>query len=505
MLLNSFEFFVFLLLVSILYFIVPKKAKALILLIASIVFYLLWNVFNTVILILTALSTYAIGILMDQVHLQAQGAVEATDLKPVRRKKRLLILGIVLLVGELFFYKYYGFTALQINILLSSGGNPSVPMLADGIFIPLGISFYIFQTIGYLVDVYRGKVKAERNVIDFLLFITFFPKIIQGPIERADGFLEQIHKIEEKGRFDIHRVCNGLITFIWGLFIKMVIADRIAIVVDQVFSTYFVYGTVELAFAAIGYAIQIYCDFAGYSAMALGAAQVFGFDLIDNFNVPYFSVSTREFWRRWHISLSAWFRDYVYIPLGGSRRGKWRKRLNVMLVMLVSGIWHGAGWSFIFWGLLHGAYQVAGEISAPKLQKRLNTPVGSASQRLGSMIVTFVLVDIAWIFFRAPRLMVALDYIRIMFSRFNPWVLFDGSLLKLGLDQIEMNVLTIALPMLVIVDYIQYKKAIRIDRMLENQCLWFRWAVIILLFTLIWVCGEYGPAFNSSSFIYQSF
>ena len=504
--LTSIEFLAFLLIVSLFYFIFPGKGKRVVLLIASIAFYMLWSIPNTIVLLLTSLVPYFLGLLIDQTR---SGEERYSHHKSVFRRKHLLAMGLFLLIGELFVYKYHNFTASQLNHLFDTLlMEVRIPSLPTSIIIPLGISFYIFQSIGYIADVYNGKIKAERNIIVFLLFISFFPKIIQGPIERGDGFLQQLHMIKKRGRFNYDQVSSGLITFIWGMFIKMVIADRIAILVNTVFDQYYIYGTSELAVAAVFYAIQIYCDFAGYSAMAVGSARVFGFELTQNFDCPYCSASTREFWRRWHISLSTWFRDYVYFPLGGSRCGKWRKRLNVLIVMLVSGIWHGAGWNFIAWGLLHGIYQVAGDLLSPvkrSLQARLHVPVTSASHRLGSMLVTFVFIDLAWIFFRAPNIAIALDYLRVMFTRFNPWVFFDGSLLKLGLDQIEMNVLNLSLVLLVIVDLIQYRLKIRIDQMLRGQCLWFRWGVILLLITMVWVLGEYGSSFSSSSFIYQSF
>jgi len=499
---NSIEFIAFALGVAVLYYVIPRKLRYIWLFVASIIFYSLWSIPHTILLLASGTVTFYLGILCHSPDETAPG-----DAARVNSRKRYVIFGILALAGELFVFKYLDFFLKQINTALNIAHiEANLPGL--GWLLPVGISFYVFQSIGYLLDVYRGRVKAERNIIRFLLFITFFPKIVQGPIERSDGFLRQINDLEERSRLDYRRITNGMITALWGFFMKMVIADRIAIVVDKVFSTYYVYGTVELAFAAICYAIQIYCDFAGYSAIAVGTASIFGFDLIQNFDCPYFSMSTREFWRRWHISLSTWFRDYVYISLGGSRCSKWRKRLNTLVTMLISGIWHGAGWSFIVWGMIHGLYQVASDMFSARLdgfKERMHMRTQSVSYRIGRMIVTFALIDLAWIFFRASSLRMALDYIWRMFTCFNPWALFDGSLLKLGLDQIEMNVLCLTMTILIIVDLVQYVKKIRIDRMLEDQCLWFRWGVIILLFTCVWVLGMYGPAFNSSNFIYQSF
>ena len=498
---TSFEYIVFTLLAALVFFILPRKARTAWLLAASLVFYGIWSIPNAVLLLVSSLGTYLIGIL-------CEGKADGQDAsKPDKRKKRILALGIVLLAGELFAYKYLGFAQEQINSVLSRL-NGSAQISPISLIAPVGISFYVFQSIGYMVDVYRGTVRAERNVVRFLLFITFFPKIVQGPIERSDGFLKQIGELDERGRFDYRRVTSGLTVALWGFFMKMVIADRIAIMVDKVFGQYYLYGTVELALAAIGYAIQIYCDFAGYSIIAVGVGRIFGFELIQNFNCPYFSVSTREFWRRWHISLSTWFRDYVYIPLGGSRCSKWRKRLNIMIVMLVSGIWHGAGWRFLAWGFIHGFYQVAGDVLSPKLdalKKRLHMRTESVSYTVGRMIVTTVLITVAWVFFRADNLRVAVDYLRRMLCCFNPWTLFDGSLVKLGLAGNELNLLVVALAMLLLVDTLRYARKAEIDQLIENESLWFKWGFIIVVFTMVWVYGKFGPGFSSANFIYQSF
>lgn len=498
---TSFEYIVFTIAAALVYFVIPRKVRIYWLLAASLLFYGLWSIPGAILLVVSSLGTYVIGIL-------CQGNSDgAADEKNDRRRKRILTLGILLLAAELFVYKYLNFVQSQVNVLLDAA-KAGFRFSPVSLIMPVGISFYVFQSIGYMVDVYRGKVRPERNVARFLLFITFFPKIVQGPIERADGFLKQIGELETRSRFDYKRVAGGLILALWGFFLKLVIADRVAIFVDGVFRNYYLFGTVELALGAIGYAIQIYCDFAGYSLIAVGVGRIFGFELIQNFDCPYFAMSTREFWRRWHISLSTWFRDYVYIPLGGSRCSAWRKRLNIMVVMLVSGIWHGAGWNFVAWGLIHGVYQVAGDLfSAPldRLKRRLGVRTDSASYALGRMIVTALLVTLAWVFFRAESVGVALDYLRRMACRFNPWVLFDGSLLALGLNGGELNLLVVALVMLAAVDVLGYIHGKRIDALLENQTLWFRWGVIILLFTMIWVYGQYGMGFSAANFIYQSF
>lgn len=518
MALNSIEFILFLFFSTFLYYLLPQKVRFYFLLMLSIVFYAFWSTQNTILLIISALFTYGIGILCERTPTQEPpkvpfdstsddaGRTSERFFKILDRKK-CLIIGILFLLGELFVFKYFNFTIREINSLFKVL-NQNTSMIVSKLIMPVGVSFYVFQSIGYLVDIYNGKIQAERNIVKFLLFITFFPKIIQGPIERSTGFLMQISDIENRSKFNYQRIQNGLITILWGFFLKMVIADRLGIVVDTVFSKYFLYGTIELLFTSICYTLQIYCDFAGYSSIALGAAQLFGFELIQNFDCPYFSGSLKEFWRRWHISLSQWFRDYVYIPLGGSRCSAFRKRLNIFLVMLVSGIWHGAGWTFITWGVIHGLYQVIEDITTPliwRLNRKFHVPDGSISYKLGNMFITFNLVNLAWIFFRAESIRIACDYIGCMLTNYNPWAFFNGSLLKLGLDLTEMKVLMAAMIILVIVELVQYRYKSRLAEMLQEQCFWFRWAVIILLITFVWVFGEYGPLFESSNFIYQGF
>lgn len=523
---NSIEYILYILVGMIIYYMLSKKAKLIFLLLLSIAFYSFWSIPNTVLLIASSLITFFFGIHCApdgserKENVPDKNAYSDTDeikILPKNRnfssspvhgsRKKILTAGILFLLCELFIYKYLNFTVLQVNSVLRFF-TQGISINIRRMILPLGISFYVFQSIGYLVDVYRGKTKAERNVLRFLLFITFFPKIIQGPIERSSGFLKQLEDIENRSSFNFHQIQNGMITILWGLFMKMVIADRIGIIVDNVFGRYFVYGTVELFFTSVCYTIQIYCDFAGYSAIAVGAGRLFGFDLIQNFDCPYFSGSLKEFWRRWHISLSQWFRDFVYIPLGGSRCTAFRKRLNIFLVMLVSGIWHGAGWTFIAWGVIHGFYQVIEDIITPfirKLNRKIHVPSESVSYKIGNIFITFNLVNLAWIFFRAESIRVALDYIRIMFTNYNPWAFFSGSLLKLGLDQTEMNVLLAAIVILIIVELVQYKCRSSLAQMLQGQCFWFRWEVLILLITFTWVFGEYGPLFESSNFIYQGF
>ena len=267
------------------------------------------------------------------------------------------------------------------------------------VILPVGISFYIFQALGYLIDVYRGDIYAEKNFLQYALFVSFFPQLVAGPIERSKNLLKQL---AETKTFNYENVRQGLLIMLWGYFLKMVIADRSAILVNAVYAKYLEYKGFQLITANILFAIQIYCDFMGYSTIAKGAAKVLGFDLMENFHEPYFACSIKDFWRRWHISLSTWFRDYLYIPLGGSRCSTWKKYRNIMITFVVSGLWHGASLTFVFWGFIHGAYQLLEDFIAPYVERiitklKINTTV--FSWKLLRILKTFILVDIAWIFF----------------------------------------------------------------------------------------------------------
>lgn len=246
----------------------------------------------------------------------------------------------------LFFFKYFDFVISNINSILYTL-NIEIFEPAFDVILPVGISFYIFQAIGYIIDVYRGEIRAEKNFFKYALFVSFFPQLVAGPIERSKNLL---HQIDVPQKFSFERMREGLLVMLWGYFLKIVIADRIAIFVDKVYGNYMLYEGIYLSVASILFAFQIYCDFAGYSIIAIGVAKILGFQLMENFNAPYLAQSVSDFWRRWHISLSSWFRDYVYIPLGGNRRGKGKRYVNLLVVFIISGLWHGANWNFVVWG-----------------------------------------------------------------------------------------------------------------------------------------------------------
>lgn len=494
MLFNSINFLIFFPIVTLVYFIVPKKLRYLWLLAASYYFYMCWNVKYVVLLILSTGTTWLAGWL---VH-KAKAILY----------KRLAIAGCISVnLGILFVFKYFDFFQDTVNRVL---GKLHLQTWESSfhVLLPVGISFYTFQALGYIIDVYKGTIEPEKNPLRYALFVSFFPQLVAGPIERSDNLLKQMREIETKKLWNYERVTEGLILMVWGLFVKMVIADRVAILVNTVFDSFYMLGTVGLLAGAIGFALQIYCDFMGYSVIAIGAAKVMDFTLMENFNTPYFACSISDFWRRWHISLSTWFRDYLYIPLGGNRCSKARKYFNLFVTFSVSGLWHGANWTYVAWGMLHGMYQIVGDMTK-KLRNSIcvkyQVKTESFSFKLAQVAGTFLLVDFAWIFFRANSISIALDYCKRLFTRWDPWSLYNGELYTLGLDRFEFNVLLVAAAVLFLVDLIYYIKKQSIVLFLKEQCIWFRWGVILLLIWAVLVYGVYGINFDSSQFIYFQF
>lgn len=500
MLFNSIDFMLFFPIVVITYFLIPRRIKYLWLLFSSYFFYMCWNAKYAVLIATSTIITYLVGLLIER--------AETASIKKV------IVAGsFVTNLSILFLFKYYNFFIDTINKVLTRIHINSIESSVS-FLLPVGISFYTFQALGYTVDVYRGDIKAEKNPFMYALFVSFFPQLVAGPIERSGNLLQQLHDIgikrEKEGYFtcNIDNISSGFSLMIWGLFMKMVIADRVAIFVDAVYAALYRVGTFETVIAAMGFSIQIYCDFAGYSAIAIGAARVMNFNLMENFNTPYFAVSISDFWRRWHISLSTWFRDYLYIPLGGNRRGKVRKYINIMITFLVSGLWHGASWHYVVWGGIHGLYQVVGDITKSirdRIILKFRVKQDVISFRFGKVLLTFILTSFAWIFFRAGSINQVILYIRRMIVYFNPWILFDDTIYSYGLDIKEMNVLFGAILLLVIVDLVRYKKNEDIGGFLLKQNLWFRWIVLITLVVVVLVYGEYGIHFDSQKFIYFDF
>lgn len=494
MLFNSVDFLMFFPVVVVICLVLPKKLRYLWLLAASYFFYMCWDAKYVLLLLGVTCSTYSGGLLVSFFH------------RSVLRKLTLAAC-VVVNFGLLFYFKYFEWFIGTCNAVLNRFHIQLLERSFD-IILPIGISFYVFQSLGYVVDVYRKNVLPEKNPFRYALFISFFPQLVAGPIERSGNLLGQLRELDKKKLLEEGSVSSGLMLMVWGLFIKMVIADRVAILVDTVFDSFYMYGMVALLAGALGFALQIYCDFMGYSTVAIGAAKVLGIRLMENFDTPYFASSVSDFWKRWHISLSTWFRDYVYIPLGGNRCSRLRKYVNIMITMGVSGLWHGANWNFLAWGLIHGGYQVIGDLTKPVRQKLYllgQFKTESFSFKLGRTVMTFLLVDFAWIFFRGRSISVALAYCKRIFTRWDPWSLTGGEIYNLGLDRPEFNILMAAVLVLFLADLVRYLKKQTIDVFLREQCIWFRWGVVMLLILSTMVYGIYGVKFDSAQFIYFQF
>ncbi len=499
MLFNSVDFLIFFPVVVLGYYIVPNKAKSVWLLIASYYFYMSWNATYALLILASTLVTYASGILIDKAH----KAEEASGAENPARKKAILILCLLINLGILFYFKYCNFTIDLVASLLGKIGIEVTAPVFD-IILPVGISFYTFQALGYVIDVYRKDIYAEKNFIQYALFVSFFPQLVAGPIERSKNLLKQLavpHK------FDFDRAREGLFLMLWGYFLKIVLADRIAIFVDTVYGDYWKYAGWYIVVATMLFAVQIYCDFAGYSTIAIGAAKVIGIDLMENFNAPYISTNVAEFWRKWHISLTSWFTDYLYIPLGGNRKGKLRKYINKIIVFLVSGLWHGASISFVIWGGLNGLYQIIGEVLMPVrnwIVTKLHLNRDSLGHKTVSAIVTFILVDFAWIFFRAGTTTKAFEIIDAMFTVRNPWILFDGALYKCGLDQSNFQIMLIGIFVLFVADLCKTRH-ITIREVLIKQDFWCRLLIIDIAILVLLIFGIWGASYDAASFIYFQF
>ena len=497
MLFNSLQFLVFLPIVVAMYYIVPDRVKHLWLLACSYYFYMCWNAVYALLMLLSTLVTYCCGLGLARLK---QSPLEGRPLLIRRRVVLWTSLGINL--GILFFFKYFDFAIDSLNAVLMHIGfqlhRPGFDVL-----LPVGISFYTFQALGYTIDVYRGEIDAEKNFFRYALFVSFFPQLVAGPIERSKNLLSQL-AVPHRASFDNLR--EGLLLMLWGFFLKIVIADRAAILVDTIYGSPADFGGFFIIVATVFFAFQIYCDFGGYSAIAMGAAKMLGVQLMDNFNAPYLSLSCGEFWHRWHISLSSWFRDYVYIPLGGNRKGRLRKYLNVMITFGVSGLWHGANWTYVIWGLLNGFYQVAGDLTKPARERfcrffGLNT--ASLGHRCVRALITFVLIDLSWVFFRAPSVSAALQMLRSCLY-LRPFVLFDGSLLSLGLDRPNMTLLLLSLAILIFADIMKHRK-VCLREVIIRQDGWCQAVIIGLSATAILLFGIWGSQYNAANFIYFQF
>ena len=446
-----------------------RKTSNALLLIVSYGLYAQTNAAYTLILLGVTFVTYFFALLIER---------SEND----RPKKLLIACGSLLALLPLLVFKYYNFIITSSNELLESIHCATVlPGLNWAV--PIGISFFTFQAVGYLMDVYYQRIKAERDWWDYMLFVSFFPQIMSGPISKAKDLLPQI---KSDRHFDETMASQGLKWFVWGLFLKVMMADRLGMYVDKVLDNYMFNSGTSCLLATIYYSFQIYGDFAGYSFMALGVGKLMGFNLINNFQRPYLSTSITDFWRRWHISLSTWLKDYVYIPLGGSRCSKARNYWNIFMTFLVSGIWHGANWTFVFWGILHGVFQIIEKMFGWQKVNTTNLPV-----RIGRIFLTFTLVTIAWIFFRQPTIGDAVGVIERI-------VTDHGALFKPSNKDVVFSLLSIGI--VACVDLTREFMPKRFYQFTQAPTA-IRWCVYWALLLLVLLSG----VFDSSQFIYVSF
>ncbi len=489
MLFNSIDFLIFFPIVVGVLFVIPKKLRCLWLLVVSYYFYMSWNPKYAILIAVSTVITYTSGLLIEMVK--------------GKHSKQLVVAGaLVSNLAILVVFKYANFVLQSLSVFFEHLGLGTIERRLD-LLLPVGISFYTFQALSYTLDVYRGSIKAEKSILKYALFVSFFPQLVAGPIERSGNLLSQIQEINGVKLWNFERIRDGLLLMFWGLFQKLVIADRASILINQVYTNYHDYGFLEILIASILFAFQIYCDFGGYTNIARGAAQVMGFNLMQNFRQPYLAFSIKDFWRRWHISLTSWFTDYIYIPLGGNRRGVLRKYINIFIVFTISGLWHGASWHFVIWGFLHAIYQVTGDLKR-KIFKRLHkntniSKIDSFSQKLGKILITFVLVDFAWIFFAADSLHHSYDIIRQMFSVFQTTGIFE-----IGLDRGNWFMLCLGILILLIVDIV-HERGKSIFYWVNQQTTLFRWILYLGLMWCTILFGIYGVGYDASQFIYFQF
>lgn len=436
------------------------------LLATSYFFYMNWQPIYAILILLSTAITYVCAFQIDKV-----------DNK--KNRKILLLASIVLNFGILFLFKYYNFlTDSMFGMLTHIGVRVQFPEFK--LLLPVGISFYTFQAVGYSIDVYHKKLKHETHFGKYALFVSFFPQLVAGPIERATNLLPQFSK---KVEFDYSKAVEGTKLIIWGYFMKVVVADRLSIYVDSVYNNSSMHSSISLIVATIFFAFQIYCDFGGYSNIAIGCAKILGFDLMTNFKRPYFAKNCAEFWHRWHISLSTWFKDYVYIPLGGNRVSKNRKYLNLFITFVVSGLWHGANWTFVIWGALNGLFQVILNVFRFKIIKVENRVV-----TLFHVLTTFVLINFTWIFFRANNLHHSISIIKRIFTESGAIFIEDNSGFIYSL---------MAISILLTKDFVdEYKISLPYANTKISKYVWY--STLTILIILIGV-------FDGSQFIYFQF
>ena len=490
---NSLHFLLFFASVVVLYFSLPSRYRWVLLLVASYYFYGCWRIEYLGLIVLSTLVDYF-------------SALEIEKSVDQRRRKAFLILSLSVNLGLLAVFKYFNFFNESFRGLFDSMGVAYSVGTLD-LLLPVGISFYTFQTLSYTIDVYRGKKKAEKHLGIFAVYVSFFPQLVAGPIERSDRLLPQFFEYHS---FEYDRVVSGLRLMLWGFFKKLVIADRVAVVVNNVYGNPDSYGAAAVVIATILFAFQIFCDFSAYSDIAIGSARVMGYELMTNFRQPYFARSVSEFWSRWHISLSTWFRDYLYIPLGGNRVKKYRWYLNLFVVFLISGLWHGANWTFVVWGALHGFYLVFSLLTA-KSRTYIWTKYLAFLPRYTRPILqvgmTYSLVLVAWVFFRAESVQSAFHILTLFpqgISELLPTSqnlsLLRNTFAGLGLGAFDMVVAIASIALMEIIHLLSEKKDFWDHLSLRPA--FIRWGLYYVLLASIFFLGSYN---TPQQFIYFQF
>lgn len=458
----SFSFILYMSFVVLINFALPKKYRYIWLFFTSLIFYISYDVRYMSGLFFCIATTYITGWL-----------IEKND---GFKKKLFLMVCILLNILSLFVFRY---SLLKLS------------------FVPIGMSFYTLQAIGYMVDVYRKEISAEKNFLRYAAFISFFPTVTSGPIQRGTDLLQQLRKGKD---FDYTKAHSGLYCLMWGYFLKIMIADRLAPMVNYAYGNYREMPGATLVWATVLFGIQLYCDFSGYSALAVGAGRLLGFDIKDNFKQPYLSGSVKEFWSRWHISFSSWLRDYIYIPLGGNRKGRLRKYVNLMVTFLASGLWHGSGGNFLIWGALHGGYQIIDDI----FNKRRNRQKRFV-HRIAGIAITFILVDLAWLFFKAESTEQALGILEQIFLHFDfRRMTYYGTYL-LGGERLDLFIPLAGTAVLFLSDALHEKKVYMEEYAMRRVNVILRWIlyIFVALLLLLTVVRNYGQ--SASTFIYEKF
>lgn len=464
---NSWEFILFYPIVLLLYFILPKRAKWPMLLAASYFFYMCYQAELVVLIFGTTLISWFMSRLIEKSEKQSY-------------KKLALAITLISSLGVLFFYKYFDFlagTVFDVAKLFGYEGDS----FALQLMLPVGISFYTFQTLSYVIDVYRGEIKTEENFFFYALFVSFFPQLVAGPIERPGNLIPQL---KETHQWDNGNAIAGGKMLIIGFFKKICVADLISGVVNSVYNNPDEASALGVIIATLLFAVQIYCDFSGYTDIAIGCARIMGIRLMKNFDRPYSASSIKEFWSRWHISLSSWFRDYLYIPLGGNRVKKWRNLLNLFIVFLVSGLWHGAAWTFVLWGALHGVYQIVGKLTVKSrntLIRKLGYTENSKTVVIVRQIITFILVDAAWLLFRANSISDAGVLIKRLFVGWNVGI--GAAFKNIGLSLETALLIAFSLVILFFLDrMVSYDTlSLKPDALVKNGAFIYSvWAIVIV-------------------------